>query len=144
MANITRYSSTPPVGDWMEDMFKGFLMRPPRLFEGELGMSIKADVSENDKDYTVKAEMPGVKKEDIKVTIDGNQVTISAEAKKEHEEKKGEKVIRCERYYGQVYRSMSLDSEVDPDKAEAKFDNGVLTLTLPKKAGTAGKQLTVS
>lgn len=143
MANITRFSPTTPAEDWIEDMFKGFLMRPPRLFDGEMGMSIKTDVSENDKDYTIKAEMPGMNKEDIKVTIDGNQITIRAESKKEHDEKKGEKLIRSERYYGQVYRSMSLDNDVDSDKAEAKYDNGVLTLTLPKKPGMAVKQLSI-
>lgn len=144
MANITRHAPIAPIEDWMEDMLKGLLVRPPRLFEGELGISMKVDVSESDNDYTVKAELPGVKKDDIKVNIDGNQVTISAESRKETEEKKGERVIRSERYYGQIYRSMSLDSDIDQDRAEAKFENGVLTLSLPKKPGTAGKQLTIN
>ena len=141
MANITRYT---PFTDLMDDMFKNFMTsRPMRFLEDEAGLQMRTDVSEDDKAYTLKAEIPGVKKEDIHITIDGNRVSISAEAKKETEEKEGAKVIRSERYYGKVYRSMTLDSDVDQNTADAQYNNGVLTLTLPKKAGPAAKQLTV-
>lgn len=126
----------------IDDIFKDFRVAPswsslpsePR---------IKMDVAESDDAYTVKAEIPGVSKEDIKVSIDGNQVSISAETKKETEEKSGETVVRSERYYGQQYRSFTLACEVDDAKSEARYENGVLELTLPKKSGPSGKQLLV-
>jgi HSP20 family protein len=123
-------------------LFRGFF-RPVR-FEGQpQQMSIKMDVKEDGKGYTVHAEIPGVKKEDIHVTIEGNQVSISAEVKKEKEEKQGEKVLRSERYFGKVYRSFSLGSDVDEGKAVAKYNDGVLDLTLPKKATTSAKKLAI-
>lgn len=141
MANITRYT---PFGDLMDEMFKNFMSRPMRYLEDEAGLiQMRVDVSEDDKDFTLKAEIPGVKKEDINVTIDGNRVSISAESKKESEEKQGAKVIRSERYFGKVFRSMTLDSDVDPNTADAKYADGVLTLTLQKKASSTSKQLTI-
>ena len=104
---------------------------------------IRIDLSETDKDYTVKAEIPGVKKEDIDVRIDGNQVTISAEIKQDKEEKKDGRVLRSERRYGYASRSFMLDSDVDQGSADAKYSNGVLELKLPKKAQSAGKRLTI-
>ncbi|MBS1170870.1 MAG: Hsp20/alpha crystallin family protein [Burkholderiaceae bacterium] len=126
-----------------EEMFKDFRLTPSwGAMEAE--PRIKMDVTENDNAYQVKADIPGVNKEDIKVTIDGNHVAISVEVKKETEEKKEGNVIRSERYYGQQYRSFTLAQEVDDAKAEAKYNNGVLELTLPKKPGSSSKQLTVS
>lgn len=140
MANISRFdpfqiSNTDP----FDDVFKGFF-RPVRL---ENQLQIKMDVKEDDKNYTVHAEMPGVNKEDIQVTIDGNQVSISAEVKKQKEEKDGEKVLRCERYYGKVARSFSLANEIDEGAAQAKYLHGVLELVLPKKAASTAKKLTI-
>ena len=141
MANITRYD---PFGD-LDNLFKGFLVRPMRWdLEAPGEMTVKGDVTRTDDTYTVKAEMPGVKKEDINVSIDGNQVTISGEVKKEKEEKKGEEVVRSERYFGKVYRSFSLPQEVDEGKANAKYADGVLNLTLPVKAKVTTRKLTVN
>ena len=141
MANIQRFD---PFDD-LNDMFKGFFVRPMRFdLDVPSQMTMKVDVSKTDGAYAVKAELPGVKKEDINVSIDGNQVTISGEVKKEKEEKKGEQVIRSERYYGQVTRSFTLDQDVDETKAEAKYTDGVLSLTLPTKAKTSARKLTVS
>ncbi len=140
MANITRYS---PFSDPMDEMFKNFMSRPMRFLEDEAGMQMRTVVSEDDKNHTIKADIPGVKKEDIKVSINGNRVSIRAETKKETEEKQGSKVIRSERYFGKVFRAMTLDSDVDQETAYAKFSNGVLILTLPKKDGGASKQITV-
>ncbi|HEX8009764.1 MAG TPA: Hsp20/alpha crystallin family protein [Casimicrobiaceae bacterium] len=91
----------------------------------------------------MKADVPGVKKEDIHVAIDGNQLSINAEVKKEKEEKKGETVVRSERYYGKQYRRFTLAHDIDEAKAEAKYRDGVLELTLPKKEASSAKQLTV-
>lgn len=145
MANITRYDPFA-VGDVFDDFLKGFFVRPMRVgtgMEGLPNMEIKMDVSENDKAYIVKAEVPGVKKEEIHVSIDGNEVSISAEMKKEKEEKKDEKVLRTERYYGKVYRSFTLGHDIDDAAADAKYTDGVLELTLPKKAATTAKKLSI-
>jgi HSP20 family protein len=142
MANITRYDPFDVALDPFDDLFRGFL-RPVR-FEGQpQQMQIKMDVKEDDNAYTVHADIPGVKKEDIHVSIEGNQVSISAETKTEKEEKKGEKVLRSERYYGKVARSFSLSHDIDEAKAQAKYNDGVLELTLPKKAVTAAKKLAI-
>jgi HSP20 family protein len=146
MANITRYdpfslARLDPFGD-IDDLFKGFFVRPV-LFEGQPQMEIKIDLKEDDKAYTVKADIPGVKKEDIHVSVEGNRVSISAETKMEKEEKEGEKVLRSERYCGKVARSFTLTHDVDDASAKAKYSDGVLELTLPKKAGTPTKKLAI-
>lgn len=121
----------------MFDMFD--LMRPLRGLESE---RLRIDITENDQAYLVKAEIPGVKKEDIKVSIDGDEVTISAETDKQEERMEGNTVCR-ERYHGKQFRSFTLPQFVDEEKATASAHDGILELTLPKKAGTGGKQLTV-
>lgn len=126
----------------MEDWFKGFGLRP--LFnEMDTAPLIKIDLTENDKTYTIHAEVPGVNKEDIKVQVDGNRVSISAETKKEKEEKEGERIICRECYQGSSYRSFTLDSDVDETKAEARYENGVLELILPKKNGKTSRQIEI-
>lgn len=104
---------------------------------------IRLDINEDDKVYRMKAEIPGVDKKDIDVSVDGNQVAISAEIKRESKKKEGEKEVCSERYYGQVYRSFSLPTDVDSAKAEARYENGVLTMTLPKKSNGASQKITV-
>jgi HSP20 family protein len=138
---FNRLSRFDPFRD--DDWFKGFWVRP-LAGEPEAPPQIRIDLTENGQGYTVRAEIPGAKKEDIKVEVDGNRVSISAEVKREKEEKKDDKVIRRECYQGSSYRSFTLDSEVDEAKAEARYDNGVLELKLPKKATTATKRLTIS
>ena len=100
-------------------------------------------MTENDKGYVVHAEIPGVTKDDIQVAVEGNQVTISAEVKRTSEPKDGERVLRTERYYGSVYRSFTLPSELDEANSEAKYENGVLELRLAKKPAVAGRRLQV-
>lgn len=143
MANVTRFdpfqiSSFDP----LDDVFKGFF-RPVRM-EGQPEIQIKMDVKENETAYTVHAEIPGVKKEDIHVTIDGNQVAISAEIKQEKEVKDGEKILRSERYYGKLARSFSLANEIDEDASQARYNDGVLELTLPKKKAATARKLTIA
>ena len=106
-------------------------------------LPIKIDLTENDTAYTVRAEIPGARKEDVRVQIDGNRVSISAEAKEEKEEKEGERVIYRERRQGSASRSFTLQSEVDEAKAEAKYENGMLELRLPKKGGTTSTQIEI-
>ena len=139
MANILRYS---PADDAFDDLFRGFFMRPVR-FEGQQEVQVKVDVSEDEKAYIVYAEIPGVKKEDIHVTIDGGQVAISAEIKNEKEVKEGEKVLRSERYYGKVSRAFTLAQDVDEAAAQAKYDSGILELRLPKRITAKTKKLTI-
>ena len=139
MANITRFS---PTSDALDDLFRGFFMRPVR-FEEQPEIQIRMDVSEDDKAYKVLAEIPGVKKEDIHVNIDCSQVSISAEVKNEKEVKEGERLLRSERYFGSAARTFSLPQDVDESAAHAKYADGVLELTLPKKAVAASKRLVI-
>ena len=139
MANITRYS---PFESLFDEFGKGFWLKPVAVPGGE-ELKIKVDVKEDEKAYTVHAEIPGVKKEDIQVNVDGNQVSIRAEVKSEKEEKKGEKLLHSERYYGVVSRSFSLPLEVDEKGTEAKYRDGVLDLTLPKRSGSSSRRVAV-
>lgn len=140
MSNITRYT---PFEDLFNELTKGYWVRPLSM-PAETELKMKIEVKENEKTYTVRAEVPGVKKEDIQVDVSGNQVSIRAEAKKEKEEKQGEKVLHSERYYGMVSRGFSLPAEVDAQGARAEYRDGVLELTLPKKASAQSKRLSVS
>ncbi len=133
------FTETFPTIAAFPDVFRGW-SRPLRTLEQDL--DIKLDVSETDGEYKVKADIPGVKKEDIHVAIDGNIVSISAETKRETE-KKDEKWLRTERQYGKVQRSFSLGQEIDSAEVKAKYDQGVLNLVLPKKPGAMSKQITV-
>jgi HSP20 family protein len=140
MANVVRYG---PLEDAFDDLFRGFVMRPLGFERETAPAHIKVDVSENDNAYLVKAELPGVKKDEINVTINANQVAISAEVKKEKEVKNGDKELHTERYYGKMYRSFALGQDVDEGSAQAKYTDGVLELTLPKKAATQAKKLAI-
>ena len=142
MASITRYD---PFNDLVDDIFKGFLVRPV-AYEGgarEALPRVKVDVAKKNGAYKVTAELPGVKKEDIQVSVDGPQVTLSAEVKQEKEATQDERVLHAERVFGKVTRSFTLPQELDEAKAEAKFRDGVLELTLPKKAAAQRKQISI-
>lgn len=107
-------------------------------------LKMRIDVSEKDNAYVVKADIPGVKKEDINVRIDGNVVQIDAELKREKDIKgEGGKLLRSERYWGNVSRTFSLAQDVDDGKAQAKYADGVLTLELPKKTTEQAKKLAI-
>jgi len=141
MVNITRYD---PFGDVFDDLMKGFLVRPVAAAEaGETVRRIKIDVVEKDGEYKVLAEIPGVKKDDIQVDIEGDVVSITAEARAEKDVKEGERVIHSERYFGKVSRSFRLGQEVDQAKASAKYTDGVLELVLPKKTAASAKRVTI-
>lgn len=140
MANIQRYGGL--LDEFFGDLNKGFWIKPFAL-PGETELKMKVDVKENDKAYTVHAEVPGVTKEDIQVDLNGDQVSIRAEVKREKEKKEGEKVLHSERYYGMVSRSFTLPTDVDAQGASANYKDGVLELTLPKKASAQGKRLAI-
>ena len=152
MANITTFNpmrniaAFDPFADPFEDLFRGFFMRPMSLEPRALGQAqFKIDVTENDKEYRILAELPGVRKEDIGVTTDGNEVAISAEVKNEKDVKDKEgTVLRSERHYGKVYRAFTLGQEVDQAGAHAKYSDGVLELTLPKSANESAKKKRIS
>ena len=140
MQNLISYDPRTDTG--FDELFRGFF-KPVRL-EGAPGpVTIKMDVIETENGYLVHSELPGVKKEDIDVAIEGNQVTITAEVKREWEKKDGDRLLRSERYFGNVYRSFTLPAELDEAACEAKYDNGVLQLKLVKKAVAPGKRLAI-
>lgn len=119
------------------------LMRPWRADAAAAAPRIKIDVTEQEGSYVVKAEIPGVRKEDIDVRIEGSQVTISAEVKHEKEEKDGARVLRRERHEGYASRSFTLDCAVDEGKSNAKYENGVLELMLPKMPSSSSRRLSI-
>ena len=140
MANITRYST---FDDAFDDLFRGFFVRPVS-YEAPAGAAqFRVDVSEDGKAYQIRAEIPGAKKEDISVTIDGDTVAISAEVKNEKDVKNGERVLRSERYYGKLYRAFTLGQAVEEAGTSAQYANGVVELTLPKKAAAQAKRITI-
>ena len=102
------------------------------------------DVAESDRSYTVTLEMPGVAKDDIKVSIDGRRVSVEASTSKTDEKKDGNRVIYRERSESSFARSFTLPVEVDQVESTAKFDNGVLKLELPKRRAASAKQLPIS
>lgn len=126
----------------VERYFDEFPFRPLTVGYEPAAM-MRADVTESEKAYKVEAEIPGMKKEDIAVSIDGNTVSITAEVKREKEVKEGEKTLRSERYYGSMSRVLTFPFDVNPATAEASYEGGVLTLTLPKAPGTEARRLAV-
>jgi len=142
MARIQLYD--PFADSPFDDIVRGFF-RPVRTERGgqQPQQSFRIDVSESDKTYVVHAELPGVTKDDIQVTIEGNQVTISADVKRDNERRDGERALHVERYVGTLFRSFTLPTELDETASEARFENGVLELKLAKKAQAAGRKLAI-
>ena len=134
----------PVFGDNFDAALRRFFS--PALPEGDQPphMKMRIDVTENDKAYNVKADIPGVKKEDIHVRVDGNVVQIDAQTQSAKETRgDGDKVLRSERYYGSISRTFSLAQDVDDGKVQAKYADGVLSLELPKKAPADARKITV-
>ena len=140
MTNLVSYDPFTDKG--VDELFRGFFA-PVRLEGTRAPVTIKMDVTETADGYLVHAEIPGAKKDDIQVTIEGNQVTIGAEVKRGFAPKEGDRVLRSERYYGSVYRSFTLPVDLDEAASTARFENGVLELTLARKAGVAASKLTI-
>jgi HSP20 family protein len=142
MTNLVTYDPFLNIDTGMDELFRGFF-KPVRWEGARAPVMIKMDVTETTDGYTVHAEMPGMKKEDVNVEIEGNQVTITGEVKRDWEKKDGDKLIRSERYYGNVYRSFTVPHELDEAKCEAKYDGGVLELKLVRLVGVEGKKLAI-
>lgn len=136
MSNLTRF-------DPLDDLFRGFFVRPVDMNAPASAPAIRMDVTEQANAFLVHAELPGVKKDDIHVHVDGNQVSITAEIKQEKEVKEGERILRAERYFGQVSRTFQLAQDIDDAQAAARFNDGVLELTLPKRAANTSKRLSI-
>jgi HSP20 family protein len=141
MAQVNRFD---PFNELVDDLFKGFLVRPVAYNGADAAAPrVKVDVAEKNGAYLVTAELPGVRREDIHVTVDGAQVTLEAEVKREKEASQDERTLHAERTFGKVTRSFTLPQELDDAKVEAKYRDGVLELTLPKKAAAQRKQITI-
>ena len=139
MNQVTRWD---PFENLFKD-FRGLLLQPVDIANNPDVPALKVDVKEDKDAYTVHADLPGVAKDDIHVNIEGSVVSISAEKKRTVENKDGERVLRCERHYGKVSRSFQLGQEIDEGKAQARFADGVLELTLPKKVVASSRKLTI-
>ncbi len=147
MTTLTRFNpfrsparfDTPAVFD---DLFRNFGLGPS-WNQPEFAVDMRVDITEDDNAFHVNAEIPGVDKDDIDVSVEGNRVSITAEAKRE-KEKKDEKELIVERSWGKAYRAFALPSDIDGDRTEARYDKGVLTLTLPKKADGNARRIAVS
>ncbi|QKO22291.1 Hsp20/alpha crystallin family protein [Rhodoferax sp. BAB1] len=129
--------------DFFRDVAPGFYVKPLHGDPLPSAGQIRMDVKENGDAYTVSAEIPGVRKEDIHVTIEGSMVMVRAEVKQEDSQTQDDKLLRSERYFGSVSRGIQLPQDVDQGQAKAKYDNGVLMLTLPKKQGKGGQKLRI-
>jgi len=140
MAGITRFN---PLDDTLDDLFRGFFVRPVSFEGNHNSAPFRVEIAEKDNAYVLRGELPGVKKDDINVSIDGDTVAITAEVKNEKDVKDGERVLRSERYYGKVYRAFTLGQAVEENAAQAKYADGVLELTLPKKAAAQAKRITI-
>ena len=140
MANIARFNTLDTA---LDELMRGFFVRPMNYEPAVAPAQLRVDVIENDAGYVVRAEIPGVRKEDINVAIEGNQVEISAEVENEKEVKDGEKVLRSERYYGKVYRAFALGHDIDEGATQARYADGVLELQLAKKASASARRITI-
>jgi len=144
MVNITRYSPLEEIQQLFRNSVPVWLPGPEA--RAAAPAQFRIDVTENDKEYKVLGEMPGVRKDEISVTISGCEVLISAEvkhAKDDKNDKNGDTVLRTERLYGKIQRELTFSQEIDEAKAQARYTDGVLELTLPKKAAAARKQITI-
>ena len=139
---MTRLSLYDPFAEVFPELFRGVLA-PQRAGTAQT-VEIRVDVRETAGEYVVSAEMPGVSRDDIQVQIDGNRVAISAEVRREAVQKEGERLLRSERFYGTMSRSFAVSADIDDAAASARYENGVLTLTLPKKAVPGARKLTIN
>lgn len=139
MANHVRMNV---MDNTLDEMLRGFFVRPMNV-EATAPVQLRIDVSETESGYTVLAEIPGVKKDDIQVAVDGNQIEISAEVRNGRALQDGEKVLRAERFFGKVHRAFALAHDIDDAATEARYVDGVLELKLPKKTSARLKRISI-
>jgi len=134
-----------PFTDMFPELFRG-LSQPARTTVRRAAPTgnCRLDVKESDENYVLYANIPGVEKDQINIEIDGDTVSISATVKPLAEAGEGERMLRTERYQGEVSRTVVMATEINEDEASANFENGVLTLTLPKKVAPAAKRIAIS
>ena len=134
------------VNDELDNLLEGFF-RPLRR-RTENGVAAGAvpamDVTERDNEYVIRMDMPGVSREDIDITLAEGVLTVSGEVKRQHEDRAGDRLIREERCYGKLSRSVRLGSHIDDKKVSASYKDGVLELTLPKAEEMKPKKITVA
>ncbi|MEN7531408.1 Hsp20/alpha crystallin family protein [Cupriavidus sp. 2SB] len=139
MTSLRHYDplSIEPISDMMQGMLRAF------RGTADVGTVFKVDVTESDGSYTVTAELPGVKPEDIDIDVDRGTVMIAAKVDRTTEQRDGERVIRHERYSGAMRRAFTLDADIDEAKVDATYADGVLRLALPKKEATPQKRIQI-
>ena len=140
----TLINRNPLLDDFFKDVAPGFFIKPLHGEPLPPPSQLRIDVKESGQDFTVHADLPGVPKEDIQVGVEGNVVTIRAEVKQQDSHREGDKVLRTERYQGEVARSFQLPAEIDESAAKARYENGVLVLTLPKKAVNVPQRIRIA
>jgi len=141
MSKLINFGGRSLFDEFFRDVSPGYFVKP--LHGDALPSQIRVDIKENEKAYSVQAEIPGVSKEDIHVSLDGGVVTLSAEIRQQDSQASNDQVLRSERYYGAVARSFQLPQEIDIGNAKARYDNGVLMLSLPKKAQASSSRLAI-
>ncbi|MDH4381340.1 MAG: Hsp20/alpha crystallin family protein [Gammaproteobacteria bacterium] len=141
MSKLINFGGRSLFDEFFRDVSPGYFVKP--LHGDALPSQIRVDIKENEKAYSVQAEIPGVSKEDIHVSLDGGVVTLSAEIRQQDSQASNDQVLRSERYYGAVSRSFQLPQEIDIGNAKARYDNGVLMLSLPKKAQASSSRLAI-
>jgi len=131
--------------DPLDDLLRGFFVRPVEFGNATSGEApqMRVDVSEAQDAYLLQAELPGIQKSDIHIHIDGPVVSISAERKPGEDLKEGERMLRSERYFGKISRSFQLGQDIDEGQANARFNDGVLILSLPKKLASQARRLVI-
>jgi HSP20 family protein len=134
-----------PITGPLDELLSGFFVRPMSLdhLSGDRPTGLRMDVYETETAYRVVADVPGVQKEDIHISIVGSEVAVSAEVKQEHAVGSEEKLLVRERFAGKYQRVLTLGHEIDESKAQAKYVNGVLELTLPKSESSLPKRITI-
>jgi HSP20 family protein len=145
VTNLTRWDPFGDLRTTMDRLFDEGFSRPWRVIPtaAEFQTTVPVDLSETDDAIEVKAALPGVKPEEVEITVANDVLTIKAVHEEETEEKKRE-FYRREIRYGAFHRAISLPVSVDADKAEARFENGVLRLVLPKADSIRPKQIRVA
>jgi len=141
MSNLSPFVSRGLFDELFRDVNPGYFIKP--LHGDALPTQIKVDIKENPSEFIVQAEIPGAGKENIHVNIDGNVISIRAQISQVDSESKDDKLLRSERYYGEVSRSFQLPVDIDEAASKARYDNGVLTLNLTKKLRQAGQRMNI-